>query len=78
MAISLVQDQETLIVVNSTGSSLEAATSEVDLVVIGESKQPVVIEVLGGLQGEPGLQNVVVSATPPANPFEGMVWIDIS
>jgi hypothetical protein len=26
----------------------------------------------------PVVANAVVSATPPPNPYEGMVWIDIS
>lgn len=31
-----------------------------------------------GPQGPPGLQNVVVSATPPPEPFLNLIWIDTS
>lgn len=34
--------------------------------------------VVNVLKGQPGLQNVHVGPTPPANPFENMIWIDTS
>lgn len=30
------------------------------------------------IMGPPVVQNAIVSATPPTNPYEGLVWIDIS
>lgn len=33
------------------------------------------IEVLAGVQGAPGVQNVFSGPTPPDNPQEGWIWI---
>lgn len=41
-------------------------------------KPDAVVLTVPGPQGPPGLQNVVVSATPPEEPFLNLVWIDIS
>lgn len=54
-----------VVVTNSTSAVVEVATST----------DPVVLEVMAGIPGSP---NLYVSDTPPAEPFEGQVWIDLS
>lgn len=64
---------------------LEVPTPETVLVEVNDiiaeavevvtSVDPVTVEVLAGIPGAP---NVVISDTRPTNPYEGLIWIDIS
>lgn len=47
----------------------------VSIEIVQTPRSDVVVNVAGP-QGPPGVQNVVISPTPPANPFENMIWIE--
>lgn len=58
-------------VVENGGTTVLATTGVTSLTEI--PTETAVIEVLAGL---PGVQNVYVGTTPPANPQENWLWID--
>lgn len=66
---------DTLNVIIGPDAKLITHTTTSSKVVKNTTDPPMVIEVL---KGQPGVTNVVVSDTPPTNPFENMIWIDTS
>lgn len=63
----------------SVVSAVEGASTAIS--VVGPTQSPIttnreaaVVNVVGANM----VQNVVVSTTEPSNPYEGLVWIDIS
>ena len=58
----------------SVSLAVDVVPSVVTDVVVPQD--PVVVEVLAGLPGAPGVQNVFVGPTPPDNPQEDWIWVD--
>lgn len=75
MAVRVVE------VLSPVESSVVTTTNATVIEVLNTAKSPItttsglaVVEVVG----QNVVQNAYVSATPPAFPYEGQVWIDIS
>lgn len=61
-------------IANDLALTIDVSPSIVTDVLVQDD--PVVIEVLAGLPGQPGVQNVFVGTTPPSNPQENWIWVD--
>jgi hypothetical protein len=76
MVVSSVQ------VLSSTsvaGSTVTSGASALDVIHVtnmplNTDNAMAVVEVVG----PPVVPDAIVSATPPANPYEGMIWVDVS
>lgn len=75
-------------VIDSNSNAVGYTVSTVDVIEVLDTNSPSIIETLvaaspntveiavAGPQGPPGLQNVFVGPTPPANPQINWIWID--
>lgn len=68
-------------VIEPVGAQIQSSDKTVVIEIVDTARSPITttvgaaaIEVLGNNL----VQNAYVSATPPSNPYEGQVWIDIS
>lgn len=79
MGLTIIEENETLVITDSPDASVVVVNvPDQTINVVAPEAAPVLLEVLAGAKGEPGVQNLFVGETPPSNPQEGWVWIDTS
>lgn len=71
--VTLLQDGQTVITQATTQQAVLTINNTARTFTVNNVSLPA-IEVVG----PPVIANVVVQSTPPTNPFEGQIWIDIS